>query len=229
MRSSNVHVIVRRAELVTLSNLVCLGVLLLGSVADAAHALTFRATGVIDELTDPDALLPGRLTLGDPFVAYLTYDPTNPPPPGPGGRTYEWNPSGSDFALSIAVASISAASDPAGIAWINLFDTSPPGSAPDLFQAGTRNVQATGASLFAIELLLQDSTQTAFSSANLPASLDLADFDDDWVGLTFLESGKLAVALGDIQTLTLIPEPGTATLVFVGLAGMALRSARRSR
>ena len=217
----------RTVSMLVASLLAWVAVLAVG--APASQALTFRLTGVIDEINDPYADLTGRVSLGDPYVAYLTYDPlATPYDTDSNGARYRFSPTGTAFSISLHVGAITTATDPAGTGWIRVNDgptiTSP--GLPDLLQMTTSNVLATGANVLTTEILLSDWGQTAFSSTDLPDSLDLDDFDVGHVAFAAFES-SWALAFGSIQTLTLIPEPGTATLVLVGLAGMALR--RRPR
>ena len=91
----------------------------------------------------------------------------------------------------------------------------------DRFGALAFGTVSTGANITIMDFVFRDSTASAWNGVAIPTELDLADFDYTYMGIVVSQAGNLGVALGQIDTLTLIPEPSTALLLLLGLTGMA--------
>ncbi len=204
-----------------------------GATSATAAPIRYLASGVLYDVADPFDVLGGQLTVGMPFEGSFTYDPAASPisitttVKASGTTTtvarYEWSPSGNRFALSMSVGGIGAQSDPAGFSRVNILHSEGRNRTHDLLQALTMNVTSTGALVGALEIVLDDRTRSVFSNPVLPYTLNLDDFDVNHFGMLVMgRGGNMAVVLGDIQSLTANPEPGTATLVFLGLTGLSM-------
>ncbi len=78
----------------------------------------------------------------------------------------------------------------------------------------------------AIRIKLQDSTETVFSDTSLPLSLNLSSFDNAGGSIFSADGSSNFYSIGfSIDTLTLVPEPATMTLLALG--GLALLGRRR--
>jgi hypothetical protein len=209
-----------RSIVVTLS--LCIG---FGATAAWAVPITYELTGVLSKVSDPENVLGGQLSIDMPFTGSLTYDPAASPESTSGtSAQYRWDPTGTDFSLSISVGPIDAQSAPTGWSRVTVVDGY---SDFDAFMAASSLVWSTGVNVAGLEIVMQDSTQTVFDGLGLPSYLDLDDFDTHDFNMLAQTGSGVALVVGNIQTLTLIPEPGTATLLLVGLIGLS-RSSRRS-
>lgn len=75
------------------------------------------------------------------------------------------------------------------------------------------------------EIVLSDSSATAFDGTDIPAALFLSAFDEATFELDFEGFGRFSGTITEMMLLT--PEPGTGALLGLGLA--ALATARRRR
>ena len=205
-----------------------LGGLLLGSLplsAAKADSLTYLATGVLFEIADPNDAFQGELSLGMPFSGTIQYETgSSPVHTSSGSAQFEWDPLGTAFSISISVGPITASTNPAGRGTMGVTNN---GGGYDRFGALAFGTVSTGANITIMDFVFRDSTASAWNGVAIPTELDLADFDYTYMGIVVSQAGNLGVALGQIDTLTLIPEPSTALLLLLGLTGMA--GMRRSR
>ena len=189
------------------------------SVAKAG-SLTYIATGVLFDIADPNDAFEGELSLGMPFSGTIQYETgSSPVSTRSNSAQFEWDPLGSAFSITISLGSITASTDPAGRGSILISNNA---SGYDRFGGLGFSAFSTGADITMLEFAFRDSTMTAWDDIVIPtAALDIADFDYAHIGMVVSNSTGIGVALGQIDTLTLIPEPSTALLLLLGLTGMA--------
>lgn len=219
-------------------NAIVVGTLLaLGGVA-RADSVTYNFTGTITSSTA------SSISTGNTFSGQFTFDPAAVGTGSPTFMTYD----GQTFSVNIS-----------GSPGYSVTATTPPGiqvqnDGTDFFAvAGTPSVIPfpppappewnPGINDSSMALFLSDSTGTAFSSANLPSSLDLSAFDSATFSLTvswyFTPPEGVTQQYtddieGNITSLTLappsaVPEPASATLAGLGLASLLGYGWRRRR
>lgn len=192
-------------------------------VADTATAVTYHASGFVAEVSDSFGVVPDEVAVGTPFSAVFTWNPATSPETSDGSiATYAWDPSGSDFSISLSIAGIDASSDPGARGQVTVIDRTP-GSAAccDIVQWSSTSVLSSGADLWALEVLFEDATKTVLDDVSLPTMLDLSDWvQRAQVNFAVQSGSELGVVLGDIHALTLVPEPSTGLLVLLGLTGL---------
>jgi len=94
-------------------------------------------------------------------------------------------------------------------------------------------IAVSGIDFVEIDIILQDTDETAFSDDSLPATLDLADFEE--ASLSFLAGGSSSSSLASFvqATITSItpttPVPEPSTLLLGAMAGLGMLARRRKR
>jgi len=103
--------------------------------------------------------------------------------------------------------------------------------AADYFAINYEIVDPTDAAeRWAISLTLADTTGTLYSDESVPMSLNLADFDSRQ--LLIIEDPGLTIggnALASIDSLVLVPEPSTLTLLAIGMVALLALPVRSRR
>ena len=207
--------------------------LLLSNSPTNGAPLLFKVKGVVSSLQNGTVDLPG-VEVGDPFVAIFRYDSdpnayqriiTNTFEPSPGVvMTYEDQLVPSSVAFSVAIEGLLFEPLPEpGESFVSVGDDL--GAVEDIFMISSRT--RSGTTTHQLGAILNDDTASAFTSADLPTSLDLADFGGDAVVTMDLTDSSARMA---IQSLEQVPEPSTFVLCGLSVLGlMATGRLRRGR
>ena len=192
---------------------------LIASMTNAA-SISWLATGTFYSVTDTGDVFEGQISIDTPFTGIFQYDTSSIPyETHPDAEYYAFDPSEGFLSMSLFVGSIEAYSIPSGSARMGVQNDNAVGF--DHFQLNHFDASSVVGNVTSLEVAFRDSTGTAFSDLAIPTSFDLGDFDTHYFGLTASAGEDLGVALGEIQSLTLIPEPGTAALLAFGLAALS--------
>jgi len=195
------------------------------AVATGAHAfpVAIHLTGTVATVDDTASAFGGVFIVGMPFAATIEYDTSIPDidPSSTVGR-YEENPASlMSISMSLGGVDITTSTVTSDASVLVRTDT-------NLLLPNVNGPLSTGPAISQIQMLLDSSNPLAITSDALPTTLDLNDFDGNRQ-MAFLGGSLvtgLAFVFADIQTLTVIPEPGTGVLL--GL-GVPLASAQRRR
>jgi hypothetical protein len=193
------------------------------------------AAGVISSVDDPDGVLTGiGISVGTRFTGGVMWDTTlvdgNP---DPDKGHYEAAPGSNRIGWSMTVAGESFELDPSRPAFANTTDDSGIGPGLDAISVvgnGLLDTLPDGLGkprgTFS-EMVLVDGSKTALSSDALPLGLDLAQWDRAEFRLVVSRAATYALVIGTIESLTQVPEPGTAVLFALG-TGFSAAASRRS-
>ena len=200
----------------TLCGLCCLG-LLTGAPAAEAVTLTVSFTGTVSTVP---AELAAAFNPCDPVSGSFQIESTTPDIDadptfglyiGPANFSYQ-------FDSYVATAPGGGGGDSVGV--LN--------QAEDRYQVNggcgmcAPNVDSFFLTNFTLRLV--DSTATVFANDALPMSLDLSDFDSGIATMIFQHDtlpSKSVIA--DLTSISVVPEPGTGSLLVLGALGLALR------
>ena len=213
----------RTAAALLLTSLLCL--------PQAALALTIAFAGVVSDVVDSSGRLDGSVLNGTPVSGRYIVDPT--PSGGPFGEI-----GAGRFVFTVGSYEFDREQDPHAIELLD--DTGPPIAPVDIWQ--TREIvapqlaptlsQQAGTVGYGAALQLIDNTATNLTGTEPQVFVvnDLADWTlgrltlnalvDDLSGGTMI--GDLQIQV-DLQTWNVVPEPGSAWLVAIGLGALAGR------
>lgn len=194
---------------------------LLQAGAAGALPITFTLTGTVGRVADLNGVLGGQILMGDAFTGTLTYDLATPDgdPVDTTFGSYSHSPPLGTVGLSISVNGLSFQTDPS-----QAFDVT--------VDVTNNQFTATGAGLgpFGLagalslangdSMLADDSLPTALGTHRGSTKRTTISFST--VGLTRVNLDLMATEI----VVTTVPEPGSATLLGLGLARVALRRRR---
>jgi hypothetical protein len=200
-----------------------LALALLAPTAVRAAPISLFFTGVIDSVFDPTGALDGSVASGTPFTGRYTFESTAPDDDS-FARLGIYDSTGAPYGMSVEIGSYSFWSNPvSGTVGIEVSDSRP----YDGYQVSTSiDVLSSDPSLGLVSFGFQfddlgfDPAERGdvWSSDALPLGAPgLSQF-----GPAFFTVGmEIGTILGRVTSLTAVPEATTASLVAVGLAGIA--------
>lgn len=190
-------------------------------LATAAQAvpITVELSGTVATVDDVDDLFGGAFSVGMPFTATIAYDTSVPDidPSSTIGR-YEENPASQlSITMSLGGVDISTSTVTSEAIFVVRSDT-------NLFLPSVNDPVSTGPALIQMQMILDSSNPLAITSDELPTSLNLADFDGNrQMALVASSFPSFGFVFADIETLTVVPEPGTGALLGLALAFLLRR------
>ncbi len=209
------------------------------SLAQTARAepITFQFSGYVSYV---DPILAGRFSVGDSMTASYTFESETPCSLGCSGsliHTYFAALSGGSLHVGSYAASYS--DDAVELSAVN--NEPVLGAAVrDSYQAdiiGLVGPVVGGLAPLAFDVTLVDTSAAVFSGVALPLDLHLASFSTVAPGFAFgrswiLEFGDFTppstFILGEVTSLTVVPEPGFATTLVSGIAMLHVLARRRN-
>lgn len=201
---------------------ICLAVLLGAPVAAMAATVTFGFTGVVTAVNAP---LAAEFSVGEPVVGNYTFESTTADlDPG--------DPTLGDYDNAITAFTATFGGDYTVTRGFDndIFVSNGP-TINDVYCIYLNDPMApTAAGLDIIALIIQliDTDSTVFASDSLPLTPpDLSEFEASLTATIFYDEPGNQWIDFQLTSLTLIPEPGTITLLLCGLASLALLRRRR--
>jgi hypothetical protein len=203
-------------------------------VATAAGAIpiTFEFRGEVTELVDPTGAIASSqfdAAAGDPIVGRFTFDSDAPGgQPGTGSRFYEMRNDAYGMAFQIAGFDfVSMPVSEGGFLQINVHDNVVSSNQIlDGYYAFSYIRDAAGLDVFTVHV-------EGLSALNLDVitSTALPTTPPDFSRFEFVRQFRMhasgGIVYGRIDSLTLVPEPGTASLLVFGLLGLRATARRR--
>lgn len=172
------------------------------------------------------------ILIGSPFHGSFAYDsdaPINSIGLGPPAEQRESDVAVLSFSLDFGAFADSYGGVGENITGVS--DSSAPPGVPsyDRFFINAFNPPEAAGPAIALRLTLVDHTNSAFSSAALPSSLDLSRFDSAIADLDDEEGTRVRGMLTSLTRVSAVPEPATWAMMIAGfgLLGGALRRQRR--
>lgn len=198
--------------------------------ATGSNLVTFQITATVDTVVDPLDVLGGNILVGDTMTGILQYDLdlTDDDPDGNYG-IYFSDPPGDNFIEGSNGASGNfetidyfEAVVSNGYFGVDLISFSASG---DTTPSAIAHPSVEWVDL---DILLTDTDSTVFSGDSLPASLNLADFEEKQLILSGErwdeDISDYATTFEVFATITTIPEPNTLLLGALASVGLLMRS-----
>lgn len=214
--------------------------LLLWAPQVLAVPVAFLVTGTITEIQDTGSVFAGtQIFVGAPFTGEIAWDTALADTESEADRgLFVADPAMGQISLSMTVGGVQVAGDPLREASIltNNDRQSGASSGPvDLLVISSFNAidnvpdMVGNLRAIALQFVLSSLNLSALAGESLPTTLDLSMWSSTRdMSFTAVRSGADGLVIGEVETLTLVPEPSTALLFGLGVAvAISVRQRRR--
>jgi hypothetical protein len=213
--------------------LVILGLVCCGGRTQGA-IITIAIEGVVDDVRDRDNYLEGRINVGDLITGTYTYD-TDTPDANPSSQVGEYEHFAYPCGFSLSVGGLNFKTDfsPGAPEYFTMWITNGSSGVDGISVKGYNNLPLPdGTSVNNIIWYLQDTSQSAISSIELPRTAPVLD-DWDFNFLQLAAGGDVRAdpqpgfgIAAHVTSAVVIPEP--TTILLLGLGGlMFVRRAKK--